>query len=346
MKKSVLLLAAVATLAACAKNEVIPAFSAEENEITFNVAPKTKALSDTQTDFSHDNVFASYAYYLGPDKTWANDAAEAQLYIDKSTISYKNDIWKNAQVTYYWPKDGGSLTFFAYSLNKGDLTFGDHSGMGCTTSGINGAFDVITNKNVDFLVADIAADKTANEKTYDHNGVPTLFKHKLSQVTFTAKVAEKYDSKTFTVKSIKFLNISHQCTYNQIPEAMVESGAKVDQTYADNIGNVVTEQPVAVDPVINGSDGNKTDDGQYLYIPQTFGDDNLLEVRYTVTTEVGQNKVVENCVKTFKIKDIFPKWEMGKRYAFNITFSLDEIHWDPAVEDWSDEAAGNIEIDK
>ena len=37
---------------------------------------------------------------------------------------------------------------------------------------------------------------------------------------------------------------------------------------------------------------------------------------------------------------------MGHRYTFNLTFSLNEIHWDPAVENWIDDEASNITIDR
>ena len=87
MKKEMFVLAALATLAACSKTEVTPVASNVNSEITFNVAPRTKALSQTQTDFDHNNVFVSYAYYLGHGKTWAANNSEAQMYIDGSTMA-------------------------------------------------------------------------------------------------------------------------------------------------------------------------------------------------------------------------------------------------------------------
>lgn len=61
MKKLIVLFSAVAALAACSKNEVVPAVSGENVEISYKVAPRTKA--DPQTFDTH-NVFASWAYYL------------------------------------------------------------------------------------------------------------------------------------------------------------------------------------------------------------------------------------------------------------------------------------------
>lgn len=116
MKKYFFILAAAAALAACAKNEVTPVLSQENTEIAYNVAPKTKADPDA---FPTTNVFASWAYYLPNGKNWDANSNNATEYIVNSTISHQTtaNVWKNADNTYYWPKEG-KLTFFAYSLNK------------------------------------------------------------------------------------------------------------------------------------------------------------------------------------------------------------------------------------
>lgn len=68
MKKLIVLFSAVAALAACSKNEVIPAVSGENVEISYKVAPRTKA--DATQAFDTTNVFASWAYYLPSGKSW------------------------------------------------------------------------------------------------------------------------------------------------------------------------------------------------------------------------------------------------------------------------------------
>lgn len=363
MKKVVLILAAAAAVAACAKNEVITDFANGENEITFNVAPKTKALGTNQSDFDHNNVFKASAFYLGKDKTWANDALEATLYIAESEISYNSDVWKNATTSYYWPKDGGSLTFLAFSYNKNDLELAQETETPSNFSiekptigqdgklhyGVNGAIDVIANKNVDFLVADIAADKTGNDKTYDHNGVPTLFKHKLSQVVFNAKVDQDYADKTFEINEITFENLPFYGMYNQFPETMTvgtDNAKAANQSYAKDVAQVVTTTNTKVDAKVKGENTADTD-GQYLYVPQAFTNTNReLVIKYTVTTVVaGSTPVVENCEARLKIEDKFASWEMGKRYIFNIKFGLNEITWDPAVEGWEDVNTSEITIE-
>lgn len=337
MKKYFFILAAAAALAACAKNEVTPVLSNENTEIAYNVAPKTKTLGANQENFATGNVFASWAFYLPKDKTWAADKATSQPYIVNSEISHQDDnTWKETGKSYYWPKDGGSLTFLAYSLNKGDLNLaGTDSHFNCTnTHGINGAIDLAANKNTDFLVADIAADKTANENQYVFNGVPTLFKHKLSRVACTVKKAADYADKKFELKEINFLNVATYGSYGQLPtEAFTPGTVKHDQVYTNAVQEITTTAAaVAAEDVV-------------IYMPQTFADATAqIQVKYTVTTTVGTGTVVENCVKEISIKDKFAEWAMGKKYTFNITFALDEITWDPAVEKWEDATAAGVTI--
>lgn len=345
MKKYFFILAAAAALAACAKNEVTPVLSNENTEIAYNVAPKTKAgLTENQERFAEGNVFASWAYYLPKGKTWAdnydadgtNGKTKPQPYIVNSKISHVNGIWKEDGKSYYWPKDGGSLTFLAYSLNRGDLTLnGEHSAFTCDNAGgVQGHIELKENKNTDFLVAEIAADKTANENVYVVNGVPTLFKHKLSRVACTVKKAADYANKKFELTEINFLKVATYGSYGQLPtEGFTAGTVKNDQLYTNAVQEITTTATaVAAEDVV-------------IYMPQTFEDATAkIQVKYTVTTTVGTGSVVENCVKEISIKDKFAEWAMGKKYTFNITFALDEITWDPAVEKWEDATAAGVDI--
>lgn len=360
MKKYIFFFAAAAlSLAACSKNEVTPAFSDENAEITFNVAPKTKALSASQSDFSHDNVFASWAYYLPNDKTWAANRTDANDYIVNSTISYlaATDSWKETGKSYYWPK-GGKLTFFAYSLNKGDLTLNSDnlSHFTCENAaniyGISGLIDLDDNPNTDLLVAQIAADQSSNVKTYNHNGVPTLFKHRLSKVSVAVKKAADYENVKFILNSVKFNKLSksaHYAQYNDedgdgvFNEYMKEGDIRTTQVYTATDFEVASKDDFVAIPAAN--------EVRYIYIPQNFKDQTddakiaTIEVNYTIETKVGSNIVSDVCTKTINVKDAFDSWEMGKKYVLDLTFSLDEILWDPAVEEWETGTTGTITIE-
>lgn len=360
MKKLIVLLSAVAALAACSKNEVVPAVSGENVEISYKVAPRTKA--DPQA-FDTKNVFASWAYYLPKGKSWETDFKDAQIYFGEENahgveISYDKDknVWKNKTTSYYWPKEG-KLTFFAYSLNSNYLKdkFGEDTFFYCTKNesqyGICGSLHLDEDPNTDLLVADMAADKNANETAYKFNGVPTLFKHKLSRVKFAVKKKSDYPGATITLNSITFKNLVNYMFYNQY-KINDDNSITTDYITYDILGNtprseqkytetaLVVSSSTAFDPV---PDKNEI---RYIYIPQNFKDitdaDKIatIEVKYTVTLKKGTSEtdkgISETYTKTLNVKDIFDSWEIGKRYTFNLIFSLDEIKWAPAVGDWED----------
>lgn len=356
MKKLIVLFSAVAALAACSKNEVVPAVSGENVEISYKVAPRTKA--DPQA-FDTKNVFASWAYYLPSGKNWDANHAEAKIYIGKeegegATISYGNSVWKDQTTSHYWPKDG-NLTFFAYSLNRNNFDLKYDSGhtypIVCHKSpnayGINATIDLKDNKNLDLLVAEIAKDKTQNEKIYSLNGVPTLFKHKFSRIQFAVKKKEEYTGATITLNSITFNNVAHTGHYSQFNKE--DGDVKFTQDYC-KVGDirtslVYTTTDFKVTSATDYVPVTETDETYYIYMPQDFKNvteaKNIatIEVKYTVTL----NGISESYIKTLKVKDIFDSWKMGKRYTFNLIFSLDEIKWAPAVGDWEDEIK-NIDI--
>ena len=349
MKKLFYFAAAAVALAACAKNEVVPVNSGENQEITFNVAPKTKA---DPGEFNTHNVFASWAYYLhnGANETVTNWSENwtvregAKPYISNSEISCNNGVWKNKNTSYYWPKDG-ALTFFAYSLNRDNLTLKHNSGntypIICLNEqnayGINATIDLSENQNLDLLVAEIAADKTQNENYQSLNGVPTLFKHKFSRVQFAVKKKANCGNATITLNSIKFNKVVYYgtyCQYNNVEGTFVndycsKDGARTTITYKET--PFVVKSSDDFDPV------TETNESYYIYFPQNFINVQdqtkiaTIEVKYTVKFS---DDIIEEHTKILNVKEIFDSWDVGKKYIFNLIFSLDEITWAPAVEEW------------
>lgn len=363
MKKVFLIAAAVVALAACSKNEVLPS-SSINNEISFNVAPRTKALADDQIEFNKDLTFQTYAYYLPDDQTWASHTATPQTYIDNAKIKYVGTQWKNADHMYYWPKQG-KLTFLSWTAVKEDWANGgklvvnyDPADATCAhNSGLKFSFDAVNDKNKDILVADIAADKNANVSTYLATGVPTLFKHQLSYVVFKVRTDKDYTAagKTFELNSIKFgASLSKSATYQQIATEGVVAGwtetAKGEQEYYNGGAN-----PTVINYVDLTAEGATvpalTSNGtQNLYLPQTFAEDgNEVTIQYTITTKEGSSTSTDVVTKTFSLNPstgtkVFTTWEPGKKYTCTLTFSLDEITWDPAVQDWDPVTAAGITI--
>ena len=362
MKKLFYFAAAAVALAACAKNEVIPVNSGENQEITFNVAPKTKGYSE----FGEKLTFKSYAYYLPGNDKWADKASDSKLYINGVEISKTGGVWKNATTSYYWPKNG-SLTFFAWTSLKETVgapnpyTVSYVDNVTCSnTTGIkveNYEVDSEDNKNVDLLVADIKADQKANTTTekdgkYYNDGVPTLFRHKLSYVIFNVVTDQDYSAtKKFELKSITFKEIGYKGTYQQKPAASEGwDGAndkwdvakdKKEQTYYTapeaSTGTGTTGVEITKDQKTLTSDAT-----QNYFLPQEFSNTAKLVITYEVTTTEGKSTSVDHVEKEIVINpaegsQMFESWLMGKKYTVTLTFKLDEILWDPAVEDWTTE---------
>ena len=163
-----------------------------------------------------------------------------------------------------------------------------------------------------------------------------------SSTNCTVKKAADYQNKKFELKEINFLNVATYGSYGQLPTEKFTAGtATNDQVYTKAVQEITTTAAaVAAEDVV-------------IYMPQTFADATAkIQVKYTVTTTVtttvgttvGTSTVVEDCVKEISINSKFDEWAMGKKYTFNITFALDEITWDPAVEKWEDATAADVTI--
>ena len=321
MKKYLLIAAtACVALAACTKNEVRPVST--DQEITFKTVG-TKAAAAYGTS----NTFRTWAYLH--DDAYATGIAN-QLYLggnDGLVISYVGTEWKNADNKYYWPKNEEKLSFYSYALNSSTNTLTAGTVSCSFEEGVQVSdYDIVQNLDVDFLVADVAKDKTSNVNTYGHSGVPTLFRHKLSNVAFTIKAAEAYANKTFELQSITLKNVTKVADYIQAPfSTEAWNGTSTTTILFCGVTSFASD---VVTPTAN----------QSYYIPQTFLADQKVEVVYKITTANGTSTpAVETVTVEKPLVDLFPNsWEMGKKYSCAITVSLDEILWDPAVEPWDD----------
>ena len=348
MKKNLFIAAAACVaLAACTKNEVKPVEM--DQEITYQTIT-TKAAST----FASNRHFTSYAYMLPSGQTWDSNYSSGSAYIADADIYYHTSPyeWK-AEKTYYWPKQG-SLTFFAwstYTTTKASLTGATVS---CTQDkGIQvNAFDITQNKNVDFLVAEVAKDKKANESQHEDGeshtwakGVPTVFKHALSKLVFkvvTVKNRNPYDysddAVTFTVKSIKLKGVNNNKAYSQDWQS---STTPSKHTWTDPTTPVEIEIPVFTgNKVASDTEAELPlgPDDYSIVIPQgTFDPDDVIEIVYDITTKFTGTDVTETVtISDKKLSEVYTTgWEPGKEYTLTIKLGIDEVLWDPTLDDWA-----------
>lgn len=356
MRKLFFFAVLLATFASCTKNDLAP-MNEGEKEITYLTAPLTKV-----TSYGTGNKFYSFAY-LTTGNWDPTNSGTAQTFIDHALISYKSNQWK-ADKNYYWPKDANSkLTFFAWGDGTSSpvLAMGDCSN---TTGIVFADFNISTSKNLDLMVAKIAADQKSNTKpsTYGidagvSEGVPTLFYHVLSSLAFQAKTDQEYTDYTFKVKSITFNNTYVQGTYAQgVDTDYLPTGVyngtdplKTDKdvwTKSTTVPtlNLFTASDAAGTQIENdGSnttlDHTKSTGSEYtIMLPHTLEDSETVTIVYTVFN----GSALEEVTKTVKLNDIFTGgWLPGKKYTLTITLSLKEILWDPAVQDWEATGSGS-----
>lgn len=355
MKRFFLAALAIAAIASCTKNEVNEVTA--NDQITFQtvVGPATKALIDGIIYETTAPAFGTVAYYNATGTTFPTSA---DLYIPESMVSYSSPYWSTA-TPYYWPKNG-SLTFFSYSpYNKLESSIECNETNGLTLTN----WDVDVNQDVDVMVADVQTDQTANDSNGGYTGVPTIFRHKLSQivgVTFKTNYATSHDGtlgnefeagdKRFFINYVKINKLEQTGTYN--------SGNNVNDT---NLGTWTLPATPAYDHNYDWFNETTSCDTEfksaataantktYLLVmpqtyvnftaPQTAANVSNVEVQYTIRTYTDASNYSDDVVTAHvSMHDIFNASSnalaMNKKVTINFTIGLDQIYWAPSVVAW------------
>lgn len=374
MKKILLIAIPALTLfAACAKTEVKPV-QTDPQQISFlPFASRTssKALIDGTT-YPLTETFGSFAYFNAKGTTFPTDA---EVYIPESEVKNTTGATSGTAWTtdpaYYWPKQG-SLTFFSYS------PYSINASVDCDkTDGIKITdWDVDANQTVDVLVADVKTGQTKNGDNGGYTGVPTIFRHKLSQIvkfTFATKddycggreeSAAQVGDKFFYINSVKINNIDYKGTYTSTNAV---SGTALGSWAVTNTDKkAYTWYEDATTGTAFGYDTKKADapcdnaDGYILILPQTFTEpadrtttgyeqnEKNIQISYTIKTCTGtgtfsKEKVEDVYVTLYDVQydnasATLTNWEMNKKISYTITVGLDQIYWAPDVVDWEDQA--------
>ena len=353
MKRFFLAALAIAAIASCTKNEVVSV--PDQSEITFQTVA-TKAAQP----FDTDNKFISYAWFLPKDEEWATDPTASSEYISGAVIGYNSTLkaWKAAD-TYYWPKQG-SLTFFAWTVNTDATPSLTDATVACTnTNGITvTAYDLTKNKNVDFLVADIAEDQTENTTTISpwNAGVPTVFRHALSKLEFKVVTVDNsgdpkdYSSEdvSFTLKSIVLTGVNNNKTYAQgnitSDHTWTEASPVVEiaslPVYTNASGFNVTNTVQTLSPSV---------DDYSIVLPQAMDEavdaNDMLEIVYDITTSYTGTPVTETVSQSVKLSDIYASgWQPTTNYVLTIKLGIKEIYWAPSVEPWTNDTSASTQF--
>lgn len=369
MKKYfILAAAALVALTACTKMEVVNTPDAAK-KVTFEVANYTV---QTKADPQEGGLvkegytqFNTYAWYVPT-------SGSLQTFMNNETIKYKDTFW-GADVDYFWPKTG-HVNFFSYA------------GTGVPVYSDNGATVTYSNKTItgtdNYLLADAAYRYTSNVASSTNgteygkdgvtDGVPTMFRHLLSRVNFTVKLATASENKsantTWVVEILnadtKLSNIVVKNTGDLVLKA-ADPSSKTTVQYAPEDGSdydtdyrwkaaTGTETVSFKTPTMTlAVNTNETESVSLLdertMMPQlTSGV--TFTLNYKVTAKHGDTAFMEETLTVTKTLDqlvssALASWNMNKKITYNVIIDpvTQRVHFDPAVEAWSSESR-NINI--
>lgn len=392
MTKHFTIIAALTLVASvsCSKNE-LQSVEAPQQEISYQTvvgSHQTKA-----TALSYTYKFYSWAWnhskeLTEPENTlngidlteetgtWSEaNAGKVTNYFSENVVSYSpiDKVWRASEKC-YWPKNT-YLTFYAWTNGTPTPMIYPAAPapmVGCsnTTGIVINPYDVVLNKNKDFMVAEVKYNQSGNGTgdsyhpesaggNWWNKGVPTIFHHQLCKFQFAATTDANYSSHcTFYITSIVFKNIYQKASYKQLVEnpANTSSWTPIDGLADFNMFTAPESGLYQIEGT--SKRGAKAGIAHSLYsftpmpvdyyylLPQVLNDEAVIEVKYYAVDKIGDSYFPgEELTVTKKLNEIFTdNWKQEKLYTLTITFTMDEIHWDPATEDWTADTAPSITI--
>lgn len=340
-------LASVA-LASCVNDEAMENTSkASDQKITFNapvVSGLTRAVAgEIGTTYRESESFKVFAlWHKDAYSSWKVVNNESAVYMDKVTVSYTNTddnsykidgdtgsgswTFQGGSGPYYWPKDG-YLTFAAYSPADAVGTYSMTETDGLKIDDFS--VDADASKHYDLLYSELSKDQTRKDYTADHNsylGVDINFNHALSSIRFMVNTKDTYSNAVITLQKIEIGGVKFKGDFTQnlaaTPNWTVENDLISAAYVSTNSNQVVDEDPT-----------EPSNHNDIILMPQTLTDNDDAEITVTYTMQVNGGAAIPQ-TQTVKINTLSDKWEIGKRYTYNIIFTLEKVYFAPDVTDW------------
>lgn len=347
MKKLILAALIIGAFSACTKSSVQ---YEQPGEISIRpvAAKATKAVYGAVdgTEYPEGENFNVWAWWGNVPAGTELDAFPAypDIYIHDGTFEYSYDAWRG-YTPYYWPTEG-SLVFAGYSpasAYKDALLFNYRwTEKIFEIRGYKQSTDISATN--DLMWFDATVRSYSDNGTY---GVPVVFHHILSWLTFTFQLKEGVQS-SHTVTNVKLTGIETEARFTSKPAA--GNPEWTDHYLTDEVqiwsvqqGLSSTLKPLESTPVTLESTP-----GGVLVIPQSCAnEDAQLEITYYVGDNSSDLKTKILYLTYFtegEDGNVNNVWEPGKHYIYNIIFSADnEILVMPEVDDWITETV-DIEI--
>ena len=325
MKKLFIIALIIGFASACTKSSIQ---YEQPGEISFRpVTAMTTKAAVIGTEYPKDaaHKFNVWAWWIETSDTTrkAYYPEYAEMYLNKRTFKHDSgNSWVGDEVPYFWPTRG-SLVFAGYSPVSAIAQNFSYSWANreMTITAYQQPTDI--SETVDLMWFDVTErsysdNNNKNAQDESVNGVPVVFKHLLSWLTF------KFTKSDNIITGVELLGIETKARFTSSPAAGTENWT--DHTDSSTM------------PVWSGSekitDGEKvlesTDNG-VLVIPQPCTAEHVqLQIRYK-TSETGNENTKTVYLTAGTDGHI---WKPGKHYTYTITFGDNEILVLPDVTDW------------
>lgn len=324
MKKLIIIALIIGFASACTKSSIR---YEQPGEISFRpVTAMTTKAAISGTTYPEDSTFNVWAWWGDvPENTSLSEfPSGAEMYLNKRPFGKdeNGNSWVGLDVPYFWPTRG-SLVFAGYSpvSAKAQNFSYSWSSKTMTITAYEQSTDI--SKTVDLMWFDVTErsysdNNNRNPQDVAVDGVPVVFKHLLSWLTF------KFTKSDNIITGVELLGIETKARFTSSPAAGTE--------------NWTDHTDFSTMPVWRGSekitDGEKvlesTDNG-VLVIPQPCTAEHVqLQIRYK-TSETG-NENTKTVYLTAGVDGHI--WKPGKHYTYTITFGQNEILVLPDVTDW------------
>ena len=345
MKKLfVLSCVALATLASCSKSEDIEAPQAQK-EIAFSVAT-----DKSRAPIEDERFPTTLSMYVSAYNSVSKD------YFKNVEFKHNSGTWKAGM---YWPINGVT-NFLAYAftpaadtqttavMDADDAKWGD-------TSGANWAQQVtfdFGDKSLYYKPATVdgstvadpmtpyvdllyASGEQAKEKVYKE--VSMTFKHTGAWVVFNVKL----DSD---------LNDDAKVTLNSFQLAKLFKGGKVvvdNTTYAGAKASWDFSGVTAADYGVESFTKKDLSAAENYTFGAIIPEQNQTAIKFNYTLASSDTNTPAFTAQTATYEfplSRFDKWEMGKKYVYNITITFNEIEIKPSVTDWGTPSESDVQI--
>lgn len=311
MKKLfVLSCVALATLASCSKSEDIEAPQAQK-EIAFSVATdKSRAPIEGNSFTDGQKIYVS-----------AYNSVSGKYF---SGVEFRKDAsgttWKAGQ---YWPVNGVT-SFLAYAAT-GDVTatWGEKYADKVEFTLNDGFYNSSESGKTPYIDLLYASGEQAKEKEYDP--VSMTFKHTGAWVVFNVTLHDDLTDAKVTLNSFQLANLFKGGKV--VVDNTTYAGAKASWDFTG-----VTAADYDVESFTASTELTK---GGY-----TFGaiipEQNQTAIKFNYTLSSTGAAFDAQTVNFEYPLSRFDKWEMGKKYVYNITITFNEIEIAPVVTKWVD----------